>query len=156
MANVINVAKCILEQLGFMTTMKLQKIVCYSQVGYLIKYKTALFDESIQAWSNGPVVPKLFYIHAGKFMIGSSDIEGDTEELTEPQKSVIIDVANLYKDCSGEQLRELTHSESPWVNARIGFNPGERCSKVITVDALLDYYGKPNSNSNNPVTNLYN
>lgn len=156
MANVINVAKCVLEQLDYATTMKLQKIVYYSQVGYLVRYKTVLFDESIQAWANGPVVPALFHAHAGMFIVAPSDIKGNSSELSAQERSMIINVAKLYKDYSGEQLRELTHSEDPWINARKGIKPGERCNNVITVDALQEYYGRLNGSSANPIVSLYN
>ena len=69
MANIISVAKYILEQRGAMTTMKLQKLCYYSQAWSLAWDDKPLFDEDFQAWANGPVCPELFRWHKGKFAI---------------------------------------------------------------------------------------
>ncbi|WP_307850044.1 MULTISPECIES: type II toxin-antitoxin system antitoxin SocA domain-containing protein [unclassified Saccharopolyspora] len=42
-----------------MTAMKLQKLVYYSQAWHLVWDERPLFDEPVQAWANGPVVPDL-------------------------------------------------------------------------------------------------
>ena len=70
MANAIDVAAYILEQIGSVTTMKLQKLVYYTQVRYLVMNGRPLFSDEIQAWANGPVAPNLYHIHSGRYMIG--------------------------------------------------------------------------------------
>ena len=54
--SVLDVAAYILKKLGSMTTMKLQKLVYYSQAWSLVWDEQSLFIESIEAWANGPVV----------------------------------------------------------------------------------------------------
>ena len=51
---VFDVAAYILEQKGSMTTMKLQKLVYYSQAWSLVWDEKPLFEEAIEAWANGP------------------------------------------------------------------------------------------------------
>ena len=49
MANAIDVAAYILEQTGSVTTMKLQKLVYYAQVRYLVMNGRSLFEDRIEA-----------------------------------------------------------------------------------------------------------
>ena len=63
MASVFDVAACILQQQGAMTTWKLQKLVYYSQGWSLVWDDDALFPEEIEAWANGPVVRELYDAH---------------------------------------------------------------------------------------------
>ena len=65
MPNVLDVAGCILQQRGAMTTWKLQKLVYYSQAWALVWDDDAIFPEEIEAWANGPVVRKLYNAHQG-------------------------------------------------------------------------------------------
>lgn len=68
MIAVVDIAEYILERQGPMTTMKLQKLVYYSQAWHLAWDGEPLFEARIEAWANGPVVPELHALHKGKFM----------------------------------------------------------------------------------------
>lgn len=65
MANVFDIAEYILGKLGFVSTMKLQKLAFYSQALSLVKTGEPLFREQFQAWVNGPVCYELFARHRG-------------------------------------------------------------------------------------------
>lgn len=60
MATVFDVAEYILQKLGEVTTMKLQKLVYYCQAWSLVWDEQPLFEDDFQAWANGPVCPALF------------------------------------------------------------------------------------------------
>ena len=151
MVSAIDVAAYILERVGNVTTMKLQKLVYYSQVRYLVTSGIPLFDNRIEAWANGPVVPDLFRLHSGKYMVGPGDLgsSGSSDVLSEQQRLAAEKAVELFGSYSGERLRELTHSEAPWVDAREGYEPGERCEVEITVDAIRRYYSS--SLCSNPI-----
>jgi uncharacterized phage-associated protein len=145
MASAIDVAAYILELVGSVTTMKLQKLVYYTQARYLVMNGIPLFSNRIEAWANGPVAPDLFHAHSGKYMIGRGSLGsmGSSSALSEPQRKAAEKVVELFGSYSGEQLRELTHNEAPWVDARKGYGPGDRCEVEITVDAMRSYYASP-------------
>ena len=65
MARIDDVAAYILENLGSVSTMKLQKLAFYSQAYYLVEFGAPLFSEKFEAWANGPVAPELFRKHRG-------------------------------------------------------------------------------------------
>ena len=50
MADVLDVAKYALDKLGYVSTMKLQKIVFYSHAYHLVRQGLPLFDDRIEAW----------------------------------------------------------------------------------------------------------
>jgi len=140
MATAHDVAAYILENQGEMSAMKLQKLVYYSQAWHLVWDEKPLFAERIEAWANGPVVPKLYQVHRGQFSVHSWS-HGDSSKLTPSQRGSIEAVLKFYGDKTGSWLSELTHREHPWRDARAGLAPGERGQHEITKAALAEYYG---------------
>ena len=68
-ADVVDVAEHILATSGEMTTMKLHKLLYYSQAWHLAWDGVPMFDDQIQAWANGPVVPAIYVFHRGQFRV---------------------------------------------------------------------------------------
>ncbi len=136
---VFDIAAYILERIGTMTTMKLQKLVYYSQAWALVWDEQPLFEESIEAWANGPVVRDLFDYHRGMYEISAIPI-GNPRLLNEVQQETIDAVLEYYADKSAQWLIELTHMEDPWIRARKGLPPLERGNRVIPLDTMADYY----------------
>ena len=122
-----------------MSTMKLQKLVYYSQAWSLVWDEKPLFEEDIQAWANGPVVRDLFYFHRGRYEIGTVEI-GNPRLLEQEQQDTVDAVLDYYGDKSSQWLIELTHLEDPWIQTREGLPPLERGNKVIPLDSMADYY----------------
>lgn len=150
MANVVDVAAYALNELGSASTMKLQKIVFYSQAYNLVKYNRPLFDEEIQAWANGPVVPALFSLHRRQFVIKKGFFSGWAKGCLSAQDASVVDhVVNRLGEKSGAELSELTHNEDPWRNARKGVPESERSNNIISNASIRDYYSSPRCN--NPV-----
>ena len=144
MATIFNVARYVLHQLGSMSTWKLQKLCYYSQAWSLAWSGIPLFDEDFQAWSNGPVCPELFQAHRGRFIVSEADIPAiyaNGTPLTDDQKNTIDRVLQEYGSWEPYELREQTHTEPPWRDARGNLGVGEPCSKVISKEAMGAYYG---------------
>lgn len=137
-ASAHDVASYILEKHGPMTAMKLQKLVYYSQAWSLVWDESPLFRERIEAWAAGPVVPALYYRHRGQFQV--TVWEGDTKNLTQSQRDTVESVLRFYGNKSSQWLSELTHSEEPWINARIGLASLERGNNEITTASMAEYY----------------
>lgn len=141
--SVVDVAAYILERTDTITTMKLQKLAFYSQAQHLAQYGVQLFPEDFQAWRGGPVVPELYALHRGKFLIRPGELEGgDSSTLTDHERSVIDNVCAAMGHATGAELSERTHRESPWLDARDGRKPSEPSDTVITQDAMHSYYLK--------------
>ncbi len=138
---VFDVAKYILEKEGSISAMKLQKLVYYAQAWSTVWDEKQLFNEPIQAWISGPVVPRLFGQHKGKYLIQSSDLEiGNSSNLNTDQKETIDSVLKYYSDKNSQWLSDLTHMEKPWKKAREGLAPDERGDNEITLASMQEYY----------------
>jgi uncharacterized phage-associated protein len=140
MTNVYDVAEYILRNQGEMTTMKLQKLVYYSQAWSLVWDEFPLFSEPIEAWANGPVVRALYEEHRGVFRVGQIS-RGNPDNLTQVQRDTIDSVLKFYGDKTSQWLSDLTHQEAPWRDARNDVPAGESSSTIITYPSLAEYYG---------------
>ena len=142
MANVCDVAKYILKQLGPMTTMKLEKEVYYCQAWSLGWDGKPLFGEEFQAWANGPVCPELFKKHQGQFVVDETLFADQPDyDFTKDEMETLDAVLKYYGDKEPQWLSELTHKEAPWKEARVGVPTGAPCSNVISKESMQQYYG---------------
>ncbi len=139
MANVFDVAKYILEKQGPMTTMKLQKLVYYSQAWSVVWDEKPMFAEKIEAWASGPVVRELYDEHKGMFQISGLE-KGNTDNLKLEEKETIDAVLQAYGDKPAQWISDLTHMEKPWNEAREGIPIGQNCENEITLASMSEYY----------------
>lgn len=139
--SVFDVADYILNKMGSMSAMKLQKLVYYSQAWALVWDDEPLFNEEIQAWANGPVVQELYASHRGLFQLESNHFKSKAiGSLDDTQQETIDTVLNAYGEKSAQWLSDQTHSEEPWLKARSGMLDRERGQEVITLDSMMEYY----------------
>ncbi len=134
MATVFDVAAYILERRGPMTTMKLQKLIYYSQAWSTVWNDDVIFEQPIEAWKNGPVVRELWNETRGRFRIDKVS-GGNSANLTDGQKETVDLVLDFYGDKDAQWLSDLTHMEDPWKQAyKVGQNT------EILPAALVEYY----------------
>ena len=100
------------------SNMTLQKLCYYAQGFSLALLNEPLYDEEIQAWQHGPVVPNLYqkYKHYGKGAITRPE---KTEReiyapFTKKQLHVLEEVHEMYGQYTASKLRDFTHDEPPW------------------------------------------
>jgi uncharacterized phage-associated protein len=144
MATVFDVAKYIVDKCGEIDTWKLQKLVYYCQAWSLVWDEKPLFDEPFEAWANGPVCRELFKRHKGRYTIGPEESiwkDANPDILTHVQKETINAIIRDYGNEPGYRLRELTHLEKPWIQARGDVPLMEHCENEITHDMMRLYYG---------------
>ena len=120
------------------TTGPLQKLVYYCQAWSLVWDEKPLFRERIEAWANGPVVPKLYERHRGQFNV--TTWEGDPRAISTKNKDTIKAVLKFYGNRSSQWLSDLTHQEDQWREARAGIPSAARDNTEITHAALIEYY----------------
>lgn len=139
--SVFDVAAYILLKMGKMTTMKLHKLLYYSQAWNLVWCEEPLFNEKIEAWANGPVIRELFNFHRGMYEISSIDLTiGNISKISDKQAETIDDVLAFYGNKSAQWLIDQTHFEMPWRNARKGLSSNERGTTIISLEDMMEYY----------------
>ena len=146
MPTVFDVAEYILELIApkdgspRVTTWKLQKLVYYSQAWSMVWERERLFPERIEAWANGPVCPALYERHRGKYQVRQTDIERKPAPLADEQQLTVQAVVEGYGELSGAELRDRTHHERPWKDARKGLKSGKRGTAEITPESMRKFY----------------
>lgn len=138
--SVFDVAKYILKELRTVSAIKLEKLVYYCHVWYIVEHNgTPLFKEPIEAWVNGPVVRSLYNDHRKQDYVSFLS-SGNINNLSEDQKFIINKVLAYYKNKSIIWLITHTHKEQPWKIARQGFRESERCENIITNEDIYSFY----------------
>ncbi|GHV01792.1 hypothetical protein AGMMS49521_2630 [Campylobacterota bacterium] len=150
---------CDVENAGdTISNLKMQKLVYYAQGVHLALKGERLFDENIEAWEHGPVVPNL-YQELKRF--GSReivlDLEGfDRTVFSLEQQSLLKYTYGIYGRYSAFELRNRTHQELPWLRTtrsntiddekiREYFKEQNDVSMIeaeIVSDRILDEYSK--------------
>lgn len=149
MANVRDVANWFLSH-DSMTHKKVQKLCYYAQAWYCALYDgTPLFEDEIQAWVHGPVVPILFPVYADYKWTKIPKADFDDSIFDDKITDVLEAVYNTYGEFSGDQLESLTHSEDPWIYARGSLKPWEISTAPISCAAMRNYYARKYEQSQN-------
>lgn len=134
------------------SNLKLQKVLYFIQAYFLIEKNTPCFNEKIEAWDFGPVIPKAFYeykqygsgnIPTIKSYIvldknniwDSKKIEFDDTIITNEDKILINKVINKFKNYYATDLVSLTHRQSPWIDTYIPYQ-----NKEITINTIKEYF----------------
>lgn len=138
----MDVAAYILQKMGKISTIKLQKLVYYCQAWSLVWDDAPLFSNKIEAWANGPVIPDLFYLHKGLFYIDFETLPyGNPSKLNSVQKETVDAVLGYYGEKEAQWLVELSHLEDPWMVTREGLPFGVPSRREIKYDDIVLYYG---------------
>ncbi len=116
--------------------LKLQKLLYYSQAVHLVRKGVVLFEDKIEAWRYGPVIPNVYhqYKHFG-FDVIVPEHESSSSKLCIDQMKTIDMVLTYYGEMSAVRLVNETHSEDPWKDVY-----EENENKVIDVDVMREYY----------------
>ncbi|OCG77413.1 hypothetical protein A9G44_05055 [Gilliamella sp. Occ4-3] len=119
------------------SNLKLQKLVYYTQGFSLAILGKPLFNEKIEAWMHGPVIPDLYhkYKSFGSGAIDTDNLDIDFSKFSEDEKNLIQDVFNMYGQYSAWKLRNLTHEEPTWIGAY-----GRSNSTEISLDSMRKYF----------------
>jgi uncharacterized phage-associated protein len=114
------------------SNLKLQKLCYYSQGIGLVARHQPIFEEPLEAWLHGPVVPVLYrqYKENGSNAIPPiTDLDIGAYDAAD--RMVFDDVYEYYGQYSAWRLRRTTHEEPPWREAF-----AEGANHTIDLDSL--------------------
>lgn len=140
--NVLDIAKKIIKMADDdianggdnITNLKLQKLLYYQQGFHLAKFDKPLFNEDVEAWMYGPVVP-VAYDYYQQFGATSLPVEKDVVVLPDEEESLFYQVFDAYREFSAIGLMNMTHREKPWIIAE----PHNR-GTVISKDSMKSFF----------------
>lgn len=113
----------------------LQKLLYFVQAGSLIYLGEVAFEDEIEAWQYGPVVPEA-YREFKYNSIGLENIDIKNEFKDSNLAELIRNILVALKDKGPFDLVDLTHSYDSWLNA---WNSGEL---VITPEKIKGCHEK--------------
>ena len=118
--------------------LKVNKLCFFAQGWSLAKTGNPLFDEEIQAWDYGPVVPSVYQAYKcyGKDPINKPSYEFDESLLSNDEISLLTDVYMEYGKYTSAALINMTHrKDTPWKEA---YKP--LLNKEITINSMKEYF----------------
>ena len=141
MVLVKDVAALLMEHLETTTTMKLQKTLYYCQGWHLAWDGVPLFQERIEGWASGPVIPDIYRQHRKQFTLSHPwPITGKASRLNQDETETVEAVLRTYGEWSARQLTRSTHREFPWIKARRGIAAGMPGTREISHRDMKDFF----------------
>jgi uncharacterized phage-associated protein len=122
-----------------MTQVKLQTLVYYAQGLSLGFYNESLFDETLEAWEDGPVYPSLYHNYdiSGNYPIKSdSTLETISQKFTTPRIKAMDTAVSCFGVLSESRSRELACQDEAWCSAR------NNNDKTISLESLRNSFVK--------------
>ena len=148
--NMLRVIAYIFKKLEEVTPLMLQKLLYFTQGVYLALYREPIFVEDCRAWVHGPVYPEVYELFRD-FKYNPIDdarfalLSGMEDTLKDNEKKVIELVVNTFGIYSGKVLEKITHNESPWKEARIGYGESIPSNELLSKDQIMNYYIQTNN-----------
>jgi len=95
------------------TNLRVNKLLYLIQGLHFQFFGGALFDDDFEAWTKGPVIPKVYreYKSSGAYPIS---IDGENIEISETKKEFVDTVLAHYSKKSTEELVNLSRLTNPW------------------------------------------
>lgn len=128
-----------------LTNKKVQKLLYYSQAWSLVlRDGKKMFNDSIEAWVHGPAIPAV-YFYFKEFGANEIDIDVDEKkiaQLKQDEKNILDTIWSIYGKYDASYLEILSHSETPWQEARKDLNANEASSNKISLSSMKRYYGE--------------
>lgn len=121
--------------------MKLLKLTYIAHGWYLGFKDKPLFDNQVQAWKHGTVVPELYHVikRFGSRYVDKDTLDLYTENKLETEdKNFLNTIWKHYKKYSGGELSDKTHEiGTPWQTTYNGYP-----NVTIPTERIKDYYKK--------------
>ena len=141
----LRVIAYIFKSLEEVTPLMLQKLLYFIQGIYSALYGEPLFVEECRAWIHGPVYPEVYELFKDFKYNPIDDVrfvlfEGMENGLTAQEKRVVDLVVNTFGMYGGKTLEKITHNETPWIEARNGYEEGIPSNELLSKEQIMNYY----------------
>lgn len=126
---------------GYITDLKVNKLLYFAQAWSLVRLGRPLFDESIEAWPLGPVVPNVYNAFKKYKSNNITKVHGtySPDIFSDEELQLLIDIQREYGKYAASTLVDMTHKKgSPWEQVYDG------SKHVISNDSIKEYFIKEN------------
>lgn len=128
------------ERGDVITNLKLQKLLFYAQAWYLALNNRPLFNEDFQAWVHGPALPsqyRRFKEYEWRPILAEIMLAPIENPAIIAHLKEVVDVFGVE---TASALEMMTHSESPWIEARAGIPVDQSSTAIITKQSMKSFY----------------
>lgn len=137
---IFDVVDYILKKQGETVVIKLHLLLYYCQAWSLVWDDEPLFEDRIESWSFGPVVPRVYKLYEGNFKVSECPI-GNKNNLNQEQIDTIDAILKFYGNRSTQWLIHLVREESPYKeswyeNSRYSIKEKDK----ISLESIKNYY----------------
>lgn len=122
-----------------LTNLKLQKLLYFAQAASLSLKDKPLFNDRIEAWKFGPVVPTV-YQALKSFGNEPVKMTGPAQDVSSEVAVLLEDVWGVYGKFSAHELVNITHNHLPWKEV---YDSGSADNEIKTENMrryYADYY----------------
>ncbi len=131
----------ILSQCSDITNMALQKTLYYAQGFCYAFHHSFLFAEDCEAWVHGPVYREVYSRYRNYCFDPIDRVNAfDFSSLTGEEVLLLDNIIRHVCCYSGKTLEYFTHTETPWVSARLGISPEVSSDRIISKQAIGEYF----------------
>ena len=127
------------EHGSFISNLKLQKLLYYAQAWHLAVFDRPLFEEKLEAWVHGPVVPSV-YRRFRSYRFRNIDEEIEAPGLPARTVQFLHELAGEYLGIDAYALELMTHREDPWLKARGDLEPHQASRATISEEDMRAYF----------------
>lgn len=126
------------EGAEYISNLKLQKLLYYAQGSFLAVTGDPLFNDDIVAWQHGPVVESIYHQYKSNGANGIIfDEDFDFSVFSKEENELLTEVYDTFGQYSAWKLRNMTHSESPWLETpQNGIIPKEKIKEYFKQEYL--------------------
>lgn len=136
--NALEVAEYIIERYHQrhkpISNLKLQKILYFVQAQYIVKFGTPCFENIMQAWDHGPVVPDVYHEYRGYGNTNIPSFGGKRFYFEQDEQQTLDATIDHASEYAASQLVEIARNQSPWMDAY------ERADKMITPESIKKFF----------------
>lgn len=121
-----------------MTNLRVNKLLYFAQGWSLVRTGKPLFNDEIEAWDLGPVVPEVYvtFKPCGRERIQDTSDGYDYESLSSSDIDLLLDVSDHYEKYATSYLVDMSHEPcGPWEKHHVPHG-----SNIIPKDELRAFF----------------
>lgn len=117
------------------TNLRLQKLLYFVQAKLLVETGDPCFDDKMEAWAYGPVVPVVYDEYKKYGNLPILEKQALSENLDEKTENYINEILNYFAETPTFGLVQITHNQTPWIEAK-----RKGLHSTIEIESIKKYF----------------
>jgi len=100
------------------TNLRLQKLLYFVQAKVLVETGYPCFDDEMEAWDYGPVVPVVYNAYKQYGNLPILENQTISELISAETQNYMREILNYFGSTPTFGLVQITHNQTPWIEAK--------------------------------------